>query len=182
MPWLICTSLKGQPVFPIKSWAVGTGQLLYFHWRMAWHDCVFLRVVANADWSNNFVRFRLIILISRRWSKEKKKSWSQTRTVEFGVERRFFKNRRLWRREECLKIRGRDWKPSSGRSTRRPSFESSTSWKRGERMNVVSWTAISRWATSTGWMLTVSISFNDTSIRWFWVALFHANLSLIFNK
>ena len=60
-------------------------------------------VVAGADWSADLVRFRLIILISRRWSQEResererereKKSRSQTRTVEFGVDRRFYTNRR----------------------------------------------------------------------------------------
>lgn len=34
---------------------------------------VISKVVADADWSVDLVRFKLIILISRRWSEEKKK-------------------------------------------------------------------------------------------------------------
>ena len=100
-------------------------------------------VVAGADWSADLVRFRLIILISRRWSqeresereREREKKKAEARQERWSLAWTVVSTRTddHWLREECLKTRGRDWKPFSGRSTRRPSWESSTSWKRGER-------------------------------------------------
>lgn len=71
---------------------------------------VFRRVVLNADWLRDLVRFGLIILIRRRDEVrrgEGGQSRGYTRAAEFGVERRFFRSRRLWLREGCLKTRGR---------------------------------------------------------------------------
>lgn len=89
---------------------------------------VFSQIISDADWSADLVRYRVIIIISRGWSEGKKKKagakqerWSLAWNVDH------------WLREECLKTRETGWKLSSGRSTRRPSSESSISWKKGKR-------------------------------------------------
>lgn len=69
----------------------------------------FRRVVLSADWLRDLVRFGLIMVIRRDVLRrgEGVQSRGYPRAAEFGVERRFFRSRRLWLREGCLKTRGR---------------------------------------------------------------------------
>lgn len=57
----------------IWKWAAGASEMPCSDWIVDLTWPVSPLVVASADWSADLVRFKLIILISRRWSRVKKK-------------------------------------------------------------------------------------------------------------
>lgn len=127
---------------------------------------VFSQVVSDADWLIDLVRFKLIILIIRRWSeKEKKKqkpkqerwrlAWS---VVSTRTDHHSGWGKNAWKQEREIENLPQEDR-REGHCQNQALHEREVS-----EMNVASWkTAICRWASSTGWKLTVSISLLTTA-------------------
>ena len=121
-------------------------------------------VVAGADWSADLVRFRLIILISRRWSQERESEREREREKKQKPD----KNGGVWRGPSFLhEPTTTGWGKNAWKQEGEIENLSQEDRREGHRenqalherevsgMDVASWTAICRWAASTGWMLTV---------------------------
>lgn len=140
----------------------------------------FPQVVTGSDWSDDLVRFKLIILISRRWSKEKEERTNKNGRVRRGASflqepTTLAEGRMLENKRERLKtfLRKIDEK-----AIVRIKYFMKERWG----MNVWAEPLSAGWASSTGWMLTVSFLLNDSQPeRIVWFLLFNTYLYFLSN-
>lgn len=121
------------PKYHIRRWTAPRGQQLRSDWWAS--DMTTFLQHRHCCWLVGWLGPILAHYPNQTWWREERKKY-RSQNKDGGVWRaaslRQESTRRCLKGEECLKTRGRDWKPLSGKSTRRQSSESSTSWKRGE--------------------------------------------------